>query len=320
MTEPHVFRIEVPNPYFESATNVYLIAARPLTLIDTGIGSDAALQALEQGLQEHGCSLDAIEQVILTHKHPDHFGLARTIHERSAARVFIHQDDLADVTRFDEGRADFVHRTVELLRTWGTPQHELDRLPADIGRTAALARSIAAEPLADGQRLPLEAPNGQPGSCDLEVVHTPGHTEGSICLRFGRHLFTGDHLLPNYTPNIGAGAFGAPRMLDRYLASLDRLRAFQTEHPDVLPGHGSRVANLTARIDAIQDHHVARADGILRILSDGRAHTVYEIAKALFRRLRGFHLVLGTAETYAHLELLEDQARLARDDGRYRLP
>ena len=50
----------------------------------------------------------------------------------------------------------------------------------------------------DGQRLPQEGG-------DLEVIHTPGHTMGSVCIRHPACLFSGDHVLPDISPNVGGG-------------------------------------------------------------------------------------------------------------------
>ena len=73
------------------------------------------------------------------------------------------------------------------------------------------------------------------GSIRLEVLHTPGHTEGSVCLlepTEGR-LFSGDTLF--------AGSFGRVDLPggspEAMVESLDRLRGFD-DGLRVLPGHG----------------------------------------------------------------------------------
>ncbi len=71
---------------FEGELNLYVIAGDPLTLVDTGIGTPEALAALEAGLIEQGLSIDDVKQVLLTHKHADHIGLAADVRDRSGAR------------------------------------------------------------------------------------------------------------------------------------------------------------------------------------------------------------------------------------------
>ena len=74
------------------------------------------------------------------------------------------------------------------------------------------------------------------GSVRLEVLHTPGHTEGSVCLLDNEHgrLYSGDTLF--------AGSFGRVDLpggsAEAMVASLDRLRRFD-DGLVVLPGHGA---------------------------------------------------------------------------------
>ncbi|MDI6857801.1 MAG: MBL fold metallo-hydrolase [Dehalococcoidia bacterium] len=71
------------------------------------------------------------------------------------------------------------------------------------------------------------------GSQEVKVIHTPGHTPGSICLLAGEHLIAGDTLFPG-----GPGHTGTPQQLQQVIRSIiERLFAL----PDdtlVCPGHG----------------------------------------------------------------------------------
>src|SRR6516225_5975730 len=210
MADSPVLRFAIPNPFFEGATNVYVIAAGFPTLIDTGIGTEEAYQILKEGLRAHGKSFDWLEQIVLTHHHLDHFGLARRLQDVCGAKVYVHTNDLDAVTQYESWHDGFVDRLRERLRAWGTPETAIQEAAQVLlygGKR--LAQSTPAEPLADGQRIDL-------GNGELEVVHTPGHSPGSSCLRYGRHVFSGDHVLPNISPNIGGGAPGTRGVLKRY--------------------------------------------------------------------------------------------------------
>jgi len=128
-----------------------------------------------------------------------------------------------------------------------------------IGDNARVAEhtgaQIAAHPLdayrllhPQGRMLPFEIPPSAPavelqeggeirfGSVRLQVLHTPGHTEGSVCLldnEYGR-LYSGDTLF--------AGSFGRVDLPggseEQMVASLDRLRGLD-DAVTVLPGHGA---------------------------------------------------------------------------------
>ena len=72
---------------FLGTVNLWLLKGDPLTLVDAGpANADGARPRSRQGLAGHGYTLADIEQLLLTHHHLDHAGLAHTISERSGAR------------------------------------------------------------------------------------------------------------------------------------------------------------------------------------------------------------------------------------------
>ena len=310
MKQSAVECISTPNPYFEHDVNAYVIRGEPLTLVDTGIGMEEAWEALLQGLTEISLRVEDIQQIILTHKHPDHFGLARRIQRASRARVFIHEDDREDILQFAEQFDQWVASTEARLRRWGAPEGVIEDTRPALRATAEMAESLDAEPLQEGQQLPVNGMN-------LEVLHTPGHTRGSICLRYGNALLTGDHVLPQYTPNIGGSDRGGHGLLQHYLDSLERVRSLCGAGLEVLPGHGRSIPDLAARVDFMIEHHRRRSWRILKILSEQKDQTTWEVASRLFGDLQGIHVLLGLGEVDAHFEYLEDQGQIRSSDGRY---
>ena len=117
----HVEQIPIPVPYLGSV-NLWLLKGDPLTLVDAGPANPAALTALEKGLAEHGCVLADIEQLLLTHHHLDHAGLAETIRERSGATVVAHRGTAEWGVGYHE-RARAEHRFSEaLMLDHGVPE------------------------------------------------------------------------------------------------------------------------------------------------------------------------------------------------------
>ena len=305
-----VFHIGIPNPMFEGEINLYVIAGDPLTVIDTGIGTDEALAAMEAGLAARGLSIESIGQVVLTHKHADHIGLAREIHDRSGAPVYVHEDDWDGVTNLDARHEEFVPLVCQRLRDFHTPEADIENLRKYLGHGKRFARQTPAEKLIDGQTLSV---NGQ----DLHVIHTPGHTQGSISLRYANYLFSGDHVLPTISPNIGAGELRRSGMMRRFLGSLDRVAKLQADDLVVLPGHGKAFSNLAERCGQLRAHHEQREAAILEILRAGGPKTVYEVARTLWTKLPGYHLTLGTAEVNAHLEKSVEDGIVRNENGRF---
>jgi glyoxylase-like metal-dependent hydrolase (beta-lactamase superfamily II) len=71
------------------------------------------------------------------------------------------------------------------------------------------------------------------GNVALEVLHTPGHTPGSLCFLMGRYLISGDTLFPG-----GPGKTGSPRDLEQIIGSLKEKVFVLADDTRVHPGHG----------------------------------------------------------------------------------
>ncbi|MBI4729696.1 MAG: MBL fold metallo-hydrolase [Acidobacteria bacterium] len=113
---------------------------------------------------------------------------------------------------------DHVQALVDLAGVTGVP---VLAHPAE----AALV-PLAIDPIAGGAAVPV-------GSLELQVLHTPGHTPGSLCFLLAGHLFSGDTLFPGGPGN----TFGNPRAFDDIMGSLGRLFELPGS-TRVSPGHG----------------------------------------------------------------------------------
>jgi len=71
------------------------------------------------------------------------------------------------------------------------------------------------------------------GTVGLRVLHTPGHTPGSLCLLAGRHLFSGDTLFPG-----GPGKTGTPAAFEQIVDSITEKLFALPDETVVYPGHG----------------------------------------------------------------------------------
>ena len=224
--------------------------------------------------------------------------------------MFIHEADREDILHFEEEHDQWVSSTEDRLRRWGAPEQVIEDARPALQATDEMAESVDAEPLCTGQRLPVNGMN-------LDVLHTPGHTRGSICLRYGNALLTGDHVLPQYTPNIGGSERGGHGLLQQFLDSLERVRSLFSEGLEVLPGHGRPIPDMRARVNFMIEHHQRRGRRILEILSERKNQTTWEVAFRLFGDLRDIHVLLGLGEVDAHFEYLENQGKIRSSGGRY---
>lgn len=209
-------------------SKAFLVVGDDITIIDAGLQGSGPL--LRRYVERIGRSVRDVTRIVCTHGHPDHIGGVREIAAMTGAEVFMHA---ADVERLRIGMR-------EALR---------ELRPSAI--VAALTRGPEdAKPLQDGAVLSVLG--------GLEVVHTPGHTPGSICLysRGHRLLIVGDVLqvirghvsLPSYvfTEDMALARRSVAR-----LAELDVDTICFAHYPTWQQGGRAALAQLAEREGAV---------------------------------------------------------------------
>lgn len=300
--------IPLPTPFAVGDVNTYLIRSDPLTLIDTGTATLPAHNALKIAFANEGVFFESLRRIVVTHAHPDHYGLAPRICEASGADIYVGAGEMAKVREgvmwFDLGH---------LLNEAGIPYEII----VEMSRWAPKARKLhprleQAKPLSEGDRLEFDG-------FALEVFEFPGHTGGHICLYESetRTLFSGDTLLPTITPNPTMepdpdDPGKRRRSLVQYLESLGRLE--QMDLAIVYPGHGDPITDARALIAGYRTHHVRRADRIAGMLG-GEPQTAFELAKQMYPGRDLGDLFLATSEILAHLDILIDEGRAEAVDA-----
>lgn len=177
--------------------NVYLLPDFGV-LVDAGISGSETIAAISKFMDP-----EDLELVVLTHAHFDHSGGLVDLVKRCGVRVALHKDDLGLLSD-DLG-------SVALMFGGSAPDVDVDIV------------------LSDGDLLPLGAGDV------LEVIHTPGHTPGGVCLyhRESGSLFSGDTLF-------GAGGVGRVDLLGgdahALVRSIERIVGLNVEV--LYPGHG----------------------------------------------------------------------------------
>jgi glyoxylase-like metal-dependent hydrolase (beta-lactamase superfamily II) len=285
------------------------------TLVDCGIaagvdGGDPGpdgTAAVGTALTAAGSSLERLERLVVTHAHIDHFGLAGEVVRRSGGELWMHRRTDLDLAKYDEPEEAVDRRTL-MLADHGLYGPELtasseglrDWLPVmpSVGRPSRL--------LDGGEQFRV-------GGRTWEVVHTPGHSPGHVCLWHAgeRLLCSGDHLLQVVSPPVTFERGFEPDPMGSYLESLDRVRDLAPEL--VLPGHGTPFRDGVRRADAIAAGKRRRLTQV-RELVESRARTVPELTAALFgsARLTGSQLHFVTAEILAYLAYHEARQVLRR--------
>jgi glyoxylase-like metal-dependent hydrolase (beta-lactamase superfamily II) len=305
-------RISLGNEEFEGRNNAYVLAdGDELALVDTGIATESVRRDLRDGLAERGYDLADVDDVVLTHFHPDHAGLAGAIQAESDATVYVHEADAPLVAR-EQAAVDAVERRRrDLLAEWGVPEDARAKLHAFLESADIEGPPADPTPIADGDVLEV-------GGRTLRTVHAPGHAAGLCCFELGAdEAFVGDAVLPVYTPNVGGADVRVDHPLEKYRATLRRLA--DRDYDRVWPGHRDPIERPAARTTEILDHHRDRAETIRGILRDCGPADAWTVSARLFGDLEGIHVLHGPGEAFAHLDHLRREGVVAYDGGTYRL-
>ncbi len=314
-----VHQIKTPAP--ENApwyTNVYLIEGSDgHILVDSGWDSQESLWALQGGIKAANLKLRDIKQVVITHIHPDHYGLSTKIKQICGAQVAMHRIDADFILPRYKDFADLVKQTEELLRQNGAPAEELPQLKdASLWANKYVTPDLPEVRLEDGDTISND-------SFEFEVLWTPGHSPGHVCLyeRERKFILTGDHVLYDTVPRISFNPQSGDNPLGDYVSSLKKLERLKVNF--ILPGHGPVFNALGLRIEKILQHHEERKRAIMRTLHDG-LKTAYEISQQIpwmvnggstaFQDLGVWERRMAITETIAHLKLLMEEDRVGNVD------
>ncbi|MFJ6852382.1 MBL fold metallo-hydrolase [Streptomyces sp. NPDC091271] len=280
-------------------------------LVDAGWDTDEAFEALSAGLTAIGTRVEDVRGVMVSHVHPDHYGLAHRVREVSGAWVSLHPADAAVLDRLEGDRP--VESTTATLRASGAPREVLERHREAMARFTVRSRIPRPDLLLDDGAEP-EVPGW-----NLTGLWTPGHSPGHMCFWEPRYalLLSGDHVLPRITPNVPPPTGANDDTLGAYLRSLERLEGLDAV--EVLPAHEHRFAGLGGRLAELRGHHESRFKEVLTALEAG-ARTVWEVAGRMswsrpWESMDGFAQRAAAGEAFAHLRALARRAEVHEESG-----
>lgn len=303
--------LEVPIPFPMKTVTVTVDTAFPVTLIDTGIHTPEARAGLEAGLAQLGLTFGDVQRVIVTHHHPDHYGMAGVL-EEAGAEIFVLDIEAGYGLAYWQGWDDWLPRLLAQMHANGLPpeMHDAqDRFHRFVRGMVVPARRWST--LSEGDTVELAGRVWQ-------VLWLPGHADGHLALwqPGERLLLAADAILPRITPNIGLYAYSRPDPLEDYFDTLGRLAVLAPRRA-VVGHHGPVMEDVVERTAQLQAHHAERLD-FLREAATETPGSAWKLSRVMFPRpLNEANLRFALAETLAHLEhlSLRGQLQKAEQDG-----
>lgn len=179
------------------ASNCYIFGDeknKKAVIIDPGGNAEDILNIIKQ----EGFTVDLI---LLTHGHVDHVAALDEVRAATGARVAIHENDASMLISPEQNLSKYMGTLISLS-------------PAEIK-------------LKGNEKLAA-------GDLTIEIIHTPGHTPGSISIKVGSIIFTGDTL---FAGSIGRSDFPGGSF-EQLIDSIKNKLLVQDDDVIIYPGHG----------------------------------------------------------------------------------
>jgi glyoxylase-like metal-dependent hydrolase (beta-lactamase superfamily II) len=314
-----VYQIKIDVPFGVRFVSLYLFKVEEKNvLIDAGLNSKGWIKIFFKRLKELNMTLNDIDTCIITHSHIDHIGLSGVLREKNPEAEILMHDITQNILEWETDKGNSEEIEQEAIKV----SFQLKRYGLSEEQRKRVVQFFTYWPkLRQYQKPDRVLHDGDTVLKDLEVIWTPGHSFGHICVfnKKKRHLFSGDHVLSRITPHIGNfvvpefiskqySDYNFNNVLDQYLQSLDRINELRPEI--IFPGHQDIIYNPQERITQIKEHHKQRLADISEVIKDNPM-TPFKISKIHFGEdLDEINSFLGLSEVLGHLLYLEDKKQV----------
>lgn len=296
----NIHKIIIPTPYAVGDVNAYLVKGDALTLFDAGPKTEEALEAIKYGVKEAGYELSDIDQVVLTHHHPDHSGWVDAFPEKAILGHEYVDHWLRQEQSFMDYRMDFYK---EQLTIQAVQEPYFSYILKVRSELEMIGRTPLTQTLNHGDEVP--------GHKGLITYYTPGHAQSHLIFHdvATNEVIGGDLLLDKVSSNPLVEpptdlSKERPRSLLQYNESLQFLQKLNPEK--IYGGHGETVENAAQLVEERLQRQKNRALKLLEMLE--KDMTVFEATMKLFPKVYSKEPGLTLSETLGQLDyLLENE-------------
>ena len=305
-----VYWLRMPLPFALNHINLWLLEDhRGWTIVDTGINTSACKELWQQ-VFDHHLNNKPVHQLIVTHLHPDHVGLAGWICERWGLQLQMSRTDYitCKVLMSDTGQPA-PKAAVDFYQRAGATDEQLAYYKTKFG---GYGKSIY--PMPDSYVRLQEGSSVTMAGHRWEIIVGRGHAPEHVCLLCPElNVFiSGDQLLPTISSNVSV--WPVEPNADPLRDWLDSCAMLQHRIPAdvlVLPSHGQVFFGAHNRLQRLIEGHEKSLMKLLETCQQPQRNV--DLFSQLFRRpINNDLLTLAVGETQAHLNYLISKNKLQR--------
>jgi len=310
---PGIFWIRMPLPISLNHINLWMLEEQEgWTLVDTGMATEDTKALWEEIFSTH-LNSKPVKQVIVTHMHFDHLGLAGWLVEKWGATLCMSRTEyLSSRVIINEIKSDPPEATVAFFRAAGVEESILDEFKVRFNNRSDFVSPLPShyKRLTDNQVLQI-------GSLQWTVIIVEGHSPEHICLHCKslNIMIAGDQILPRISPNISVRP-DEPRAnpLHNFLRSCESLKNRLNKDVLILPSHGDPFYGVHLRLQDMVNEHKKGLQDLLEFCSQPRS--VAEVFPILFKsKINIGNMVIAVGEAVANLNYLVSSKELVVDIG-----
>jgi len=290
----NIYKIEIPTPFPVGNVNTFLVKGDTLSIFDSGTITDETYEKLKFELKNLGYQSNDIEQVILTHHHPDHSGGIKYFEK---AKLLGHGYNDFYFKKEEEFLAYYNKFYSKYFRELGVPT----TYDNHIELLNMVFKVIDNKPL----DIILKDGESVPGHENLTVIESLGHAQSHLCF-FDfktRELIGGDILLQKISPNplleppINL-SMNREKSQIQYNKSLKKL--LDLDPSIIYLGHGEEILDPANLINMRFDEQRKKSKKLIELLDV--AKTCFNLTKELYPKIFEKQLTLTLFETLGQLD------------------
>lgn len=313
-----VYWLRMPLPISLDHINLWLLKDEGdlWTIIDTGYDAQVCKDVWGKVFSEF-CAPDKIKQIILTHFHPDHIGLASWLARKCDVPILISRGEFNHYNEIVRGDKNTTSKTaLEFATTVGFSPDIADAFAAFFGKNEKPVESRVQKEMcqfiAEGDEILV-------GDRTWQLIGGNGHSPEHICLyNADLNVFiSGDQAIARITSNISVYPSNPnANPLKDWLASCEKLRDSIVEDALILASHQEPFKGIRARMQNMIDEHHADLNLLRKALVEKKS--AISACKVIFEKQSNpIQIVLATTETLAFLNYLVDkkEVHISHDNG-----